>query len=86
MITHRIRKMVAYTLIYLDMDMDVNVDISLFQDKMASKTCTENGTWWIHPDSNRFQTFSFSYALKFLCFNKLGQKFSLFFSKQKVLG
>ena len=27
---------------------------------MASKTCTEDGTWWIHPDSNRFQTFSSS--------------------------
>ena len=49
--------------------MDMDVDISLFQDKMASKTCTEDGTWWIHPDSNRFQTFSSSYALKLLCFN-----------------
>ena len=53
----------------MDMDIDMDMDISLFQDKMASKTCTEDGTWWIHPDSNRFQTFSSSYELKLLCFN-----------------
>ena len=26
------------------------------QDKMASKVCTEDATWWIHPDSNRLET------------------------------
>ena len=48
--------------------------ISLFQDKMASKTCTEDGTWWIHPDSNRFQTFSFFYALKGSMFSLVGSE------------
>ena len=29
------------------------VNLGFTDDKMAEKECMEDGTWWIHPDTNR---------------------------------
>ena len=34
-------------------DVDNDDDDDNIQDRLADRLCTENGTWWVHPDSNR---------------------------------
>ena len=29
------------------------VNMGFKSDRLAEKLCTEDGTWWVHPDSNR---------------------------------
>ena len=29
------------------------VNLGFTEDKMAEKECMEDGTWWVHPDTNR---------------------------------
>ena len=37
-----------------DNDNDNDNDDDDVQDRLADRLCTENGTWWVHPDSNRW--------------------------------